>query len=86
VLRAKVARTREPPVSVWNEIAGRGSGASPAVPRSVTVTSVASSQPPVDTTMNGRPGVAGAGCPEAGSVRLVEVTVTPCRRIRPLPV
>ena len=85
MLRAKVARTREPPVSVWNEIAGRGSGASPAVPRSVTVTSVASSRPPVDTTMNGRPGVAGAGCPEAGSGD-VEVTVTPCRRIRPLPV
>ena len=83
LLRAKVARTTEPVLSALNWTAGRGSGPLSDVPRSVTVTSAASSRPPEVTTRNGRPGLAGSGWPVAGSA---EVIVTPCSWSRPLPV
>ena len=83
LLRVKVEPTTVPVLPALNWTAGRGLGPSSDVPRSVTVTSEASSRPPEVTTRNGRPGPAASGCPVAGSA---DVIVTPCSRIRPLPV
>ena len=83
LLRSSDVRTSEPLLPVVNCTPARFSRSVSGVPRSLIVVSVASSRPPDDTAMNGRP-AAGGSTP--WNARSDEVTVTPCSLSRPPPV
>ena len=88
-LRSSDVRTSDPVLPVWKSRPGWYSTSAcsrpsrGAVPRSLSVASVAVNRPPGETRTNGRPGPGAIAWPEA---RSTEVTVTPCRVRPPLPV
>ena len=88
-LRSNDVRTSDPVLPVWKSRPGWSSTSAcsrpsrGAVPRSLSVASVAVNRPPGETRTNGRPGPGAIAWPE---VRSTEVTVTPCRVRPPLPV